>query len=77
MVSIQNGRLVPLLFEDIRDPSTGKTRVRNVDPTSETYRVARGYMQRLEYSDFERRDWAERLAHAGHLSVEELKRRFA
>lgn len=76
MVSIQNGRLVPLLFADIRDPSTGKTRVRNVDPTSETYRVARDYMLRLDYTDFERPDWTEHLAQAGHLSVEELKRRF-
>jgi len=77
MVSVQNGRLVPLLFEDIRDPNTGKTRVRNVDVTSETYRVAREYMLRLDYTDFENTDWAEKLAHAGNLSVEELKRRFA
>lgn len=76
MVSIQNGRLVPLLFADIRDQSTGKTRVRNVDPTSETYRVARDYMLRLDYTDFERTDWTEKLAQAGHLSVAELQRRF-
>ena len=46
MVSVQNGHLVPLLFDDIRDPNTGKTRVRNVDVTSETYRVAREYMDK-------------------------------
>lgn len=77
MVSVQNGRLVPLLFEDIRDPNTGKTRVRNVDITSENYRVAREYMLRLDYQDLEQPDWAEKLAHAGNLSVEELKKRFA
>ncbi|MGE0130290.1 MAG: diphosphate--fructose-6-phosphate 1-phosphotransferase [Blastocatellales bacterium] len=77
MVSIQNGRLVPLLFEDIRNPDTGKTRVRNVDVTSESYRVAREYMLRLNYKDFENPEWAEKLAQAGNLSVEELMRRFA
>lgn len=77
MVSIQNGRMVPLLFDEIRDHNTGKTRVRNVDPTSENYRVAREYMLRLNYKDFEHPEWTEKLAQAGNLSVEELKRRFA
>jgi len=77
MVSIQNGRMIPLLFDEIRDHNTGKTRVRNVDPTSENYRVAREYMLRLNYKDFERPEWTEKLAQAGNLSVEELKRRFA
>ncbi|MGH9844540.1 MAG: diphosphate--fructose-6-phosphate 1-phosphotransferase [Blastocatellia bacterium] len=77
MVSVQNGRLVPLLFADIRDPDTGKTRVRNVDVTSESYRVARSYMLRLDYTDLENADRIEKLARAGNLTVEELKRRFA
>ncbi len=77
MVSIQNGRMVPLLFAEIRDPDTGRTRVRNVDPASENYRVAREYMLRLNYKDFENPEWAEKLAQAGNLSVEELRRRFA
>lgn len=77
MVSIQSGLLVPLRFEDIRNPDTGRTRVRNVDVTSESYRVAREYMLRLNYKDFENPAWAEKLAQAGNLSVEELRRRFA
>ncbi|MGH9836770.1 MAG: diphosphate--fructose-6-phosphate 1-phosphotransferase [Blastocatellia bacterium] len=77
MVSIQNGRMVPLLFDEIRDHNTGKTRVRNVDPASENYRVAREYMLRLNYKDFENLEWTEKLAQAGNLSLEELKRRFA
>ncbi len=77
MVSVQNGKLVPLLFADIRDPNTGKTVVRNVSINSENYRVARQYMLRLDYTDFEQADWAEQLAQAGNLTVEELKKRFA
>jgi ATP-dependent phosphofructokinase / diphosphate-dependent phosphofructokinase len=76
MVSIQNGKLVPLLFSDIRDPDSGRTRVRNVDISSENFRVARKYMQRLDKADFENPDWVEKLAHAGNLSVEELRKRF-
>jgi 6-phosphofructokinase 1 len=77
MISIQNGRMVPIRFEEIRDHDTGRTRVRNVDPTSESYRVAREYMLRLNYKDFEDPEWVESLARAGSLSVEDLKRRFA
>lgn len=76
MVSVQNGRLVPLLFADIRDPNTGKTVVRNVSINSENYRVARQYMLRLDYTDFEQADWAEQLAQAGNLTIDELKARF-
>ena len=76
MVSIQNGTLVPMLFSDIRDPQTGKTRVRNVDVTSESYRVARQYMLRLDYTDFEKAGWTAQLAQAGNLTIEEIKDRF-
>lgn len=39
-------------FEDLRDPATGKTKVRLVDINSMTFKVARQYMTRLEVSDF-------------------------
>ena len=37
MVSIQNGRFVPMYFKDILDPVTSRTRVRMVDPSSESF----------------------------------------
>ena len=76
MVSIQGGRLVPLAFADIREPATGKTRVRLVDPTSEGYRVAREYMIRLTPEDFHNPVWVEKLAMAGNLTTDELRARF-
>jgi 6-phosphofructokinase 1 len=76
MVSIQNGKLVPLLFSDIRDPHSGKTRVRNVNPESENFRVAREYMIRLDKTDVANEDTAEKLSRAGNISIEELKKRF-
>ncbi|HBP88991.1 MAG TPA: diphosphate--fructose-6-phosphate 1-phosphotransferase [Nitrospirales bacterium] len=51
MVSIVNGRFTPLPFKDMLDPSTGRTRVRMVDIESESYKIARAYMARLEPED--------------------------
>lgn len=51
MVSIVNGRFTPLPFKDIVDSDTGRTRVRMVDVDSESYKIARAYMARLEPED--------------------------
>ena len=68
MVSIQGGRLVPIPFDDLREPETGKTKVRLVDTNSEGFRVARAYMIRLEAEDFAHAAWVDRLADAAHLT---------
>ncbi len=52
MVSVQEGRFVPIPFSTMIDPATGRTRVRTVDLTSLRYTVARQYMTRLEQQDF-------------------------
>jgi 6-phosphofructokinase 1 len=76
MVTVQDGRLVPVPFEAMRTPE-GRTRVRNVDAGSERYRVAREYMLRLEPDDFRDPAWVERLAEAGGTTADELRARFA
>jgi len=76
MVSIQGGRLVAIPFDDLREPSTGKTKVRLVDTASEGFRVARAYMIRLETEDFEHAAWVDRLAEAAHLSPGAFRQRF-
>ena len=76
MVSIQGGRLVPILFQDIREPETGKTRVRLVDIKSEGYRVAREYMIRLGAEDFQDAAWLDKLATAASLTVDEFRGKF-
>ncbi len=76
MISIQNGRFVPLYFKDILDPVTKKTRVRMVDPSSESYYIARKYMLRLNKTDFEDPHELAKLAATAHLSIEEFKKRF-
>ncbi|HEX8499560.1 MAG TPA: diphosphate--fructose-6-phosphate 1-phosphotransferase [Pyrinomonadaceae bacterium] len=76
MVSVQGGRMVPIAFTDIREPGTGRTRVRMVNTDSEGYRVAREYMIRLEPSDFADDSTVEKLARAGNMTPEEFRDRF-
>jgi ATP-dependent phosphofructokinase / diphosphate-dependent phosphofructokinase len=76
MVSIQGGRMVPIPFHEIREPGTGKTRVRMVNVRSEGYRVAREYMIRLEPADFGDDAWVAKLAQAGNLSPQQFRDKF-
>ncbi len=76
MVTVQSGRLVPMAFDTMRT-AEGRTRVRNVDPSSESYLVAREYMERLDPDDFRDPAWVERLAEAGGTTSEALRTRFA
>jgi 6-phosphofructokinase 1 len=76
MVSIQNGRFVPLYFNDILDPITKKTRVRMVDPSSETFYVARRYMLRLNQADFEDPHELAKYAATCGISLEEFRTQF-
>ncbi len=76
MATVQGGKLTPMYFKDLRDPVSNKTKVRNVDIRSESYRVAREYMLRLESKDFEYSVWVEKLAEAAKLSVGEFRSKF-
>ena len=76
MVSIQNNMIVPIPFDEIKDPETGKTRVRRVNTKSIQYRIARQYMIRLEKKDFEPGLEFVQLAVAAHMSPEEFRERF-
>jgi len=76
MVSIQNGRFVPIPFEKILDPKTGRTRVRMVDLSSEYYRIARRYMIRVSAEDFESPKMLAKCAATANISVDEFRQRF-
>jgi ATP-dependent phosphofructokinase / diphosphate-dependent phosphofructokinase len=76
MVSIQNGRFVPMYFKDILDPVTGKTRVRMVDPSSESFYIARHYMLRLNKTDFEDPFELAKYAATCGISLEEFRKQF-
>jgi 6-phosphofructokinase 1 len=77
MVSIVNGTFSPIPFDDILDPATQRTRVRMVDVASESYRIARRYMIRLNTKDFEEPERLTRCAAVVGLSPEAFRERFA
>jgi ATP-dependent phosphofructokinase / diphosphate-dependent phosphofructokinase len=76
MVSMQGGRFVPIPFETMIDPETGRTRVRSVDVTSTRYAIARRYMLRLSREDFDDPHDVAKLASIANLSIDEFRDRF-
>lgn len=77
MVYLQEGRSGVVPFKELRDPKTGRTRVRLVNVDSEYYEVARRLMIRLERADLEDDYTVGKLAEVSNLNVEELRERFS
>jgi 6-phosphofructokinase 1 len=77
MVSVVNGTFAPIPFDHILDPATQRTRVRMVDITAESYRIARRYMIRLDTKDFEEKERLARCAAVVGLTAESFVERFA
>ncbi|MGH7318980.1 MAG: diphosphate--fructose-6-phosphate 1-phosphotransferase [Candidatus Rokuibacteriota bacterium] len=76
MVTIQGGRLIPMPFDDMFDPATGRVRVRYVDVTSEMYQTLHAYMIRLKPEDLSDPEQVRALAKAGRLSEAAFVERF-
>jgi ATP-dependent phosphofructokinase / diphosphate-dependent phosphofructokinase len=77
MITIQGDQIVPMKFDELKDPETGKTRVRMVDTNSLSFQIAREYMIRLHRSDLEDPDKLRKLAQQTTWSPEEFKRQFS
>ncbi|MGQ9474266.1 MAG: diphosphate--fructose-6-phosphate 1-phosphotransferase [Candidatus Caldatribacteriaceae bacterium] len=77
LISILDGKLNPIPFDEIMDPQTGRTKVRTVDTNSYRYQVARSFMIRMERKDLEDPIMLRKLSQAANLSESELKARFA
>jgi 6-phosphofructokinase 1 len=76
MISIQGGRFVPVPFETMIDPETGRTRVRSLDVSSTRYAIARRYMIRLKKEDFEDPHNTAKLASTARLGLEAFREQF-
>jgi 6-phosphofructokinase 1 len=72
-VTLDGVHLETLPFEALRDPETGRTRVRLVDLDSDHYRVAREYMIRLESEDLADDAKCARLAEAAGMGVDAFR----
>jgi 6-phosphofructokinase 1 len=75
MITIQEDHMVPLPFDALTDPATGKTRIRQVDLSSNSYRVAKEYMIRLEREDLDDPEKLAPIAAAANVT-DEFRERF-
>ncbi len=76
LIALEGGNVRPLSLNDLLDPQTGRILTRQVDLTTEAYRVARDYMVYLEPSDFAHEDRLAKLAAQTNLSPAEFRAQF-
>ena len=76
IVCIKKGKIIPIPFGDVCDPESGRMIVRQVDVDSDSYKVARQYMIRLDESDFAEVKTTSRLAYTAKMTREEFESRF-
>jgi 6-phosphofructokinase 1 len=76
-ICTESGRLSVLPFDELRDPQTGRIRLRLIDVQSEHYHVARKYMIRLERRDLEDPAMLAKLAAAARMEPEAFAAAFA
>ncbi len=75
MITRQDGRIVPIPFDQILDPATGKTRVRMLDTSTESFATAMRLQTRLADEDWQDEALRERLADVSALDLEAVEAR--
>ena len=76
MISMQAGQFVPVPFDRLLDPETGRAKIRLVDIHSSRYRIARRYMLRLRRDDFEDPHELAKFAATAGISLEAFRQGF-
>lgn len=77
LITRQSGEIVPVPFAEIVDPSTGKSRVRGVDVSSDSYAAALALQERVTAQDLAEPDVLSAIAQAAGLSPEQAQERYA
>src|SRR5580693_8271351 len=76
IISFVDGKMIPLPFEKMLNPQTGRMQTRQVNVDGEAYECAVAYMIRLEREDFEDAKQLARLAGTVNLTPEQFRARF-
>jgi 6-phosphofructokinase len=76
MITIQNNDVVPIPYDELLDPETGRTEIRMVRIDSFTYQSARRFMVRLDEQDLTDEAFVEKMASCTNLSPTDFVRRF-
>ncbi len=76
MITRQNQQIVPIPFDQILDPKTGKTRIRMLATETESFASAMALQTRLVAADLDDARSAEQIAGVSRVDLAELKTRF-
>jgi len=76
IISVVDGKMIPLPFEKMLDPQTGRMQNRKVNVDGEAYECARAYMIQLEREDFENAKHLSKLAAVVSLKPDQFRSRF-
>ena len=76
IITVQNSQIVPIPYDEMIDPETGRTGVRMVDTNSYRYRSSYKSMARLKPEHARDEALFERLAALTNLTCQEFKERF-
>jgi len=77
LITRQQSRIVPVPFDTLMDPATGRTKVRMVDTSTDAFLCARALQVRVERADLEDGARLAALAKAAMLSPEDTRKRYA
>ena len=76
IISFDDGKMVPLPFEKMLNPETGRMQVRKVNVDGESYECACHYMTRLEKADFQDVTQLDKLAGVVSMTADQFRARF-
>ena len=77
LITRREGRIVPVPFDQLLDPETGRTRVRMVDTESDSFQAALSLQRRVTSVDLADPERLAALAAEAGLSGEEIRERYA
>jgi len=77
LISIQAGKMVPIPFNKILDPKTGRTAVRRVKINSDQYRSELSRMTHLTAGDFKDESRVKKMAAVSGLTPKEFREKFS
>jgi len=76
VISFVDGKMIPLQFEKMLNPETGRFNVRKVNVDGEAYECALHYMIRLEQPDFEDSVVLQKIANTVSMNADQFRSRF-
>jgi 6-phosphofructokinase 1 len=76
MISMQGGHFVPIPFDQLLDPQTGRAKIRLVDIHSTRYAIARRYMIRLRRDDFDDPHELAKFAATAGMTLQQFREEF-